>query len=70
MKGKIGKTLDCIIDGMDSETKQIIARSKADAPEIDGNVFIMECTKPVTAGDIIPVMIKDADDYDLYGVVK
>ena len=70
MQAKIGTVQECIIDGMDPKTSRIIARSKADAPEIDGNVFITECAKPVTAGDIIPVTITDADEYDLYGTVN
>ena len=70
MKRKIGQTIDCIIDGVGEDGKTIIARSKADAPEIDGNVFINECSKPVTTGDIVSVFISDADDYDLYGQVK
>lgn len=69
MQAKIGKSLDCIIDGVGEDGKTIIARSKADAPEIDGNVFITECTRPVTSGDIIPVQITDADEYDLFGSV-
>lgn len=68
MQAKIGTMQDCIIDGM-GDDGAIIARSKADAPEIDGNVFITECTKPVTQGDIVKVKITDADDYDLYGSV-
>ena len=68
MQRKIGTMQECIIDGM-GDDGAIIARSKADAPEIDGNVFITECTKPVTQGDIVQVQITDADDYDLYGSV-
>ncbi len=69
MQRKVGTVQECIIDGMDTETNHIIARSKADAPEIDGNVFITHCKRPVTAGDIIPVTITGADEYDLYGEV-
>jgi ribosomal protein S12 methylthiotransferase len=68
MQVKVGSTQDCIIDGM-GEDGAIIARSKADAPEIDGNVFITECTKPVTQGDIVKVKITSADEYDLFGKV-
>lgn len=70
MQRKIGTTQTCIIDGVDDDGRTIIARSKADAPEIDGNVFITHCTKPVTTGDIVEVKIDDADDYDLYGSVN
>jgi len=67
MQRKIGTVQDCIIDGVDADGTTLIARSRADAPEIDGNVFITTCTRPVTTGDIIPVTITDADEYDLYG---
>jgi ribosomal protein S12 methylthiotransferase len=70
MQGKIGTIQECIIDGVTADGKTIIARSKADAPDIDGNVFITHCPRPVTAGDIVPVTITDADDYDLFGVMK
>ncbi len=70
MQRKIGTIQDCIIDGVTEDGQTIIARSKADAPEIDGNVFINNCTKPVTQGDIIPVKITDADEYDLFGEVN
>lgn len=68
MQKKIGSTQECIIDGI-GDDGAIIARSKADAPEIDGNVFITECATPVTQGDIVKVKITDADEYDLYGSV-
>lgn len=67
MQKKIGTMQDCIIDGVAEDGKTIIGRSKADAPEIDGNVFITSGTKAVTSGDIVSVKITDADDYDLYG---
>ena len=42
-------------------------RSQADAPEIDGNVFLRDAVG-LAQGDIIPVLIEDADDHDLFGV--
>ena len=41
--------------------------SQADAPEIDGEVFLRDAGH-LTVGDIVPVTIEDADDHDLYGV--
>lgn len=67
MQKKIGTLQDCIIDGVAEDGKTIIGRSKADAPEIDGNVFITAGNKAVTSGDIVSVKITDADEYDLYG---
>ena len=43
------------------------ARSKADAPEIDGTVFLRD-VKNLKPGDIVNVKIEDAEEYDLYGV--
>ncbi|MDE2339914.1 MAG: 30S ribosomal protein S12 methylthiotransferase RimO, partial [Alphaproteobacteria bacterium] len=42
-------------------------RSKADAPEIDGEVFLRDTTG-VKVGDIVRVAVEDADEHDLYGV--
>ena len=70
MQAKVGSIQDCIIDGVGEDGKTLIARSKADAPEIDGNVFITECSKPVTSGDIVKVKITSADEYDLFGSVN
>ena len=66
LEAKIGQTLDVIIDLVD-EDGGANARSKADAPEIDGHVFLRDAghLKP---GDIISVLIEDADAHDLYGV--
>jgi ribosomal protein S12 methylthiotransferase len=63
---KIGRTLDVLIDEVDDEGRAT-ARSKYDAPEIDGLVQLRDAggLKP---GDIVPVRIEDADEADLYGV--
>ncbi len=65
LQAKIGRTLDVIIDAVDEEGAT--GRSKADAPEIDGEVFLRDAGH-LTVGDIVPVTIEDADDHDLYGV--
>ncbi|PNG24538.1 30S ribosomal protein S12 methylthiotransferase RimO [Methylocella silvestris] len=64
LKDKIGRRLQVIVDvgGRDA-----IGRSKADAPEIDGKVFI-NSRRPLRTGEIITVKIDRADAYDLYGV--
>jgi ribosomal protein S12 methylthiotransferase len=65
LQAKIGRALDVIIDevGEDGAT----GRSKADAPEIDGEVFLRDAGH-LTQGDIVRVEIEDADEHDLYGV--
>lgn len=70
-EAKIGQTIDVLIDevGEADEEGMIGAngRSKADAPEIDGTVYLRDADglKP---GDIIKAVIEDAEDYDLFGV--
>ncbi|MGH8458670.1 MAG: 30S ribosomal protein S12 methylthiotransferase RimO, partial [Nevskiales bacterium] len=64
LKRKVGKTLDALVDAVDG--KQAVARSHADAPDIDGSVII-ENGGTLRAGQIVKVKIKSADDYDLYG---
>jgi ribosomal protein S12 methylthiotransferase len=66
LRAKIGRTLDVIIDVVDGEGGAS-GRSKADAPEIDGEVHLRDAggLKP---GDVVPVTIEDADEHDLYGV--
>lgn len=63
----IGKTLDCLIESITSEGL-VIARSFKDAPEIDGLVYI-ETDKPVQIGEVEKVLIKNSDEYDLFGVI-
>ncbi len=66
-EAKIGTTIEVIIDEVDGEGGAD-ARSKGDAPEIDGTVFLRDVPAHVKAGDVIRATIEDADDYDLFGV--
>ena len=66
LQAKIGQVVEVLVDEANAE--QIVARSAADAPEIDGNVFIQP-NSDVQAGDFIQVKIDDADEYDLYGAL-
>ena len=63
LQQKIGKVVDIIIDEVDSEGS--IGRSKADAPEIDGLVYLNGETKH-QAGDIIKAKIIHSDQHDLW----
>lgn len=67
LQAKIGTVQTVLVDSVNQE--QIIARSKGDAPEIDGLVYISPSTHVVKAGDFIDVQITDADDYDLYAEI-
>ncbi|MBA2126629.1 30S ribosomal protein S12 methylthiotransferase RimO [Hyphomicrobium methylovorum] len=64
LESRVGSTIDVIVDEVD-ETGAI-ARSKWDAPEIDGNVFL-NGESDVKAGDIVRVKVVEAGEYDLWG---
>ena len=65
LAAKVGRTLSVIIDEVGEEGAT--GRSAADAPEIDGAVFLRDAGH-LGVGDIVPVRIEDADEHDLYGV--
>ena len=66
LQQKIGKTLAVIVDEIDEQG--IVGRSMADAPEIDGVVYVDNLSQSaVKIGDIIQVTITQADEYDLWG---
>ena len=72
LQTKVGKTLPVIIDevGEPDEDGDVGAtgRSQADAPEIDGAVYLRNVPTTLEQGAIIQVQIEDADAHDLYGV--
>ena len=65
---KIGKEIDVIVDEIDKEGA--ICRTKADAPEIDGNLFIENNFEEINVGDIVKVTVTEAGDYDLWGTIS
>lgn len=69
-EAKLGKVMQVLVDETDDEG--IVARSKADAPEIDGNVFIPMPENPAQQpkpGDFVNVLIDDCDEHDLWGQI-
>jgi ribosomal protein S12 methylthiotransferase len=62
LKNKIGSIQEVLVDEVDEDGA--IARSKADAPEIDGVVHIPD-GQELSPGMLIDVEIEDSDDYDL-----
>ncbi len=62
---KLGKELQVIVDEIDEEAAT--CRTMADAPEIDGNLFIDSDFEDLTIGDIITVKVDEAGAYDLWG---
>ena len=60
---KVGKELDVLIDEVDEDGA--VGRSSADAPEIDGSVFV-DSAVPLKPGDMVRVRVTDSDEYDLW----
>lgn len=65
LRAKVGQTLEVIVDEVDHEAAT--CRTKADAPEIDGNLFIDEGFENLRPGDIVTVEVDEAGEYDLWG---
>jgi ribosomal protein S12 methylthiotransferase len=67
LAAKVGSTVDVLIDAVDSETGGATGRSKADAPEIDGEVHLRDAGG-LQPGDIVSARVEDSDEHDLYAV--
>jgi ribosomal protein S12 methylthiotransferase len=67
LAAKVGKTIDVLIDAVDPQSGGATGRSKADAPEIDGEVHLRDAGS-LKPGDILSAKIEDADEHDLFGV--
>jgi|TARA_B100000524_G_scaffold272413_1_gene150468 ribosomal protein S12 methylthiotransferase len=67
LKKKIGTIQDVIIDELDEEGA--ICRTKGDAPQIDGNLFIDKDFENLKQGQIVSVKVDEASEYDLWGKV-
>jgi ribosomal protein S12 methylthiotransferase len=73
LAAKVGRTLPVIIDEVgepdeDGDTGAT-GRSQADAPEIDGAVYLRDVPGTLKQGDIVQATIEDADAHDLFGVI-
>ena len=64
---KIGSVQTVLVDEVDEDGA--IARSMADAPEIDGLVYIDYTEEPLQVGQFVDVKIHSSDEYDLWGTV-
>ena len=65
LAAKVGHVLQVIVDEVDDEGAT--CRTMADAPEIDGNLFIDEGFEGLAPGDIVAVTVDEAGEYDLWG---
>ena len=71
LAAKVGSTIEVLIDAVDGATGGnggATGRSKADAPEIDGEVHLRDAGH-LSPGDIVRVTIEDSDEHDLYGAI-
>jgi len=64
LQRRVGRVETVLVDEVVEEGA--VARSKSDAPEIDGQVFIDGATH-LKAGDFVEVEVEEADEYDLWG---
>ena len=65
LAAKVGRTIEVIVDEIDDDAAT--CRTKSDAPEIDGNLFIDEDFQNLKVGDIVSVEVEEAGEYDLWG---
>ncbi|WJS84519.1 30S ribosomal protein S12 methylthiotransferase RimO [Paracoccus sp. TOH] len=65
LAAKVGRRIEVIVDAVDADGAT--CRTKADAPEIDGNLFIDEGFEALSPGDIVTVTVDEAGEYDLWG---
>ena len=65
LAAKVGQVMQVIVDEVDEDGAT--CRTKADAPEIDGNLFIDEGFAALAPGDIVTVRVDEAGEYDLWG---
>ena len=66
LDAKVGSVQSVLIDVVDGQGGAS-GRSKADAPDIDGEVHLRDA-EGLTVGEVVDVAIEDADDHDLFGV--
>ena len=67
LAARVGRVLPVIVDEVDAEGAS--CRTQADAPEIDGNLFIDAGFEGLAVGDIVQVEVEEAGEYDLWGRV-
>ncbi len=63
LQAKVGQEIEVLVDEVNEN--EAIGRSKADAPEIDGLVYLQH-PEGLQPGDLVTVTVEEADDYDLY----
>ena len=67
LKKKVGRTIEVLVDDVRPAEGRAIARSKWDAPDIDGQVII-DNAQGIKPGDKLSVTVTGSDEYDLFAV--
>lgn len=67
LAARVGQRIEVIIDEVDADAAT--CRTKSDAPEIDGNLFIDSGHEALTPGDLVTVDVDEAGEYDLWGTI-
>ncbi len=67
LQAKVGQRMQVLVDAVDEEGAT--CRTWADAPEIDGNLFVDEGFDALAPGDLVTVEVDEASDYDLWGKI-
>ena len=67
LEKKLGSVQEAIVDKVDNHGA--ICRTKADAPEIDGNLFVDSNFNNLKPGDFCKVLVEDYSEYDLWGKI-
>jgi ribosomal protein S12 methylthiotransferase len=65
LSAKVGRRIEVIVDTVEEDAAT--CRTMADAPEIDGALFIDEGHAALSPGDIVTVQVDEACEYDLWG---
>jgi ribosomal protein S12 methylthiotransferase len=65
LAAKVGTRMEVLVDAVDADGAT--CRTRADAPEIDGNLFIDAGFEGLAPGDMVTVEVDEASDYDLWG---
>ena len=65
LAARVGTRVEVIVDEVDADGAT--CRTRGDAPEIDGNLFVDRGFSELKPGDILTVQVDDASEYDLWG---
>jgi ribosomal protein S12 methylthiotransferase len=60
--------MQVVVDEIDEEAAT--CRTMADAPEIDGNLFIDEGFEGLSVGDFVTVEVDETGEYDMWGRIS